>query len=464
MLILIKKVFRFFIFKFSIFRFDRKILYFSKNFLKKKSPIFYYKTLLLKSLLLNNITINDLLIKRTIVKNKFKKINQKIKYKDKIILVIGTLTHGGAERQIIRLAEYLTQKKKNIELVSLIHGPKLIKYKIDKRIKLKFIQTNVSEKYYLNHSLYPVIKNYKFFSLYEKLHFLKLYDYLKKENPYCIHAFLDFYSIISGFIGTILNTPKTILNTRSVAPYNFVFYRSYFKECYKYLSKYKNITLINNSIAGCHSYNSWLKLKKKKFRLVNNIFDFNKKIKIYPVLNRVKNSINIGTISRLDPEKNPIYFLKLARFMINKNPRYRFYLLGNGSLNEEVKRFVHKYKLIKNIILLKNKNNIYDYLHFFDLFILTSNFEGTPNVVLESQLVGTPIVYKNAGGTAEALIKNYTGYELSKSSIYDDFKIINNLVLKKKIFVKRDIKIIKNKLKNFLPHYSLKKIINIYNG
>jgi len=278
MLILIKKVFRFFIFKFSIFRFDRKILYFSKNFLKKKSPIFYYKTLLLKSLLLNNITINDLLIKRTIVKNKFKKINQKIKYKDKIILVIGTLTHGGAERQIIRLAEYLTQKKKNIELVSLIHGPKLIKYKIDKRIKLKFIQTNVSEKYYLNHSLYPVIKNYKFFSLYEKLHFLKLYDYLKKENPYCIHAFLDFYSIISGFIGTILNTPKTILNTRSVAPYNFVFYRSYFKECYKYLSKYKNITLINNSIAGCHSYNSWLKLKKKKFGLVNNIFDFNKKI------------------------------------------------------------------------------------------------------------------------------------------------------------------------------------------
>lgn len=459
MLILIKKVFRF-----SIFGFYRKILYLSGNFLKKKSPIFFYKTLLLKSLLLNNITINDLLIKRTIVKNKFKKINQKIKYKDKIILVIGTLTHGGAERQIIRLAEYLTQKKKNIELVSLIHGPKLIKYKIDKRIKLKFIQTNVSEKYYLNHSLYPVIKNYKFFSLYEKLHFLKLYDYLKKENPYCIHAFLDFYSIISGFIGTILNTPKIILSTRSVAPYNFVFYRSYFKECYKYLSKCKNITLINNSIAGCHSYNSWLKLKKKKFGLVNNIFDFNKKIKIYPVLNRVKNSINIGTISRLDPEKNPIYFLKLARFMINKNPRYRFYLLGNGSLNEEVKRFVHKYKLIKNIILLKNKNNIYDYLHFFDLFILTSNFEGTPNVVLESQLVGTPIVYKNAGGTAEALIKNYTGYELSKSSIYDDFKIINNLVLKKKIFVKRDIKIIKNKLKNFLPHYSLKKIINIYNG
>ena len=444
--------------------FIRFIFYYNKFILKKYLPILYYKTILLKSFLLNNIVINDVLIKKILARNQFKKINKKIKYQDKIILVIGNLSHGGAERQILRLAEYLTQKKYNVELVSLIHGLRLIKYKIDKRIKLKFIQTNVSKKYYLNHSLYPVIKNYKFFSLYEKLHFLKLYDYLKKENPYCIHAFLDFYSIISGFIGTILNTPKIILSTRSVAPYNFVFYRSYFKECWKYLSKYKNINLINNSIAGCRSYNSWLKLKKKKFRLVNNIFNFNKKIKIYPVLKRVKNSINIGTISRLDPEKNPIYFLKLARFMINKNPNYYFYLLGDGSLNEEVKKFIHKYKLLKNIILLKNKNNILDYLHFFDLFILTSTFEGTPNVVLESQLVGTPIVYKNAGGTAEALIKNYTGYELSKSSIYDDFKIINNLVLKKNFLVKRDIKIIKNRLEKFLPHNSLKKIINIYNG
>ena len=445
-------------------RFFRKILYFSKNFFKEIFPIFYYKTLLLKSFLLNNIVINDLLIKKTLARNQFKNTNQKIKYQDKIILVIGNLTHGGAERQILRLAEYLTQKKYNVELVSLIHGSKLIKYTIDKHIKIKFIQTNVGEKYYLNHSLYPIIKNYKFFSLYEKLNFLKLFDYLKKENPYCIHAFLDFYCILSGFIGTILNTPKVILSTRSVAPHNFVFYRSYFKECYKYLSKYKNITLINNSVAGCNSYNSWLKLKKKKFRLVNNIFDFNKKIKIYPILNPVKDSIKIGTISRLDPEKNPIYFLKLARFMINKNPSYYFYLLGDGSLKKKVKKFVYKNKLSKNIILLKNKNNIYDYLHFFDLFILTSNFEGTPNVVLESQLVGTPIFYKNAGGTKEALIKNYTGYELSKNSIYDDFKIINNLVLKKNFFVKRDIKIIKNRLKNFLPHNSLKKIINIYNG
>jgi glycosyltransferase involved in cell wall biosynthesis len=432
-------------------------------FVKNKFPITYYKFLLLKSFVLNNIVINDFLVKKIITKTKFEKINFKKDFQNKIILVIGKLSHGGAERQVLRLAEYLIKKKYNVKIVSLVYGSKQVKYKIDKNIKIDFVQTKVNKKYYLNHFLYPTIKNLHFFSMYEKLQFLKLFDYLKKENPYCIHAFLDFYSIISGFAGIILNTPKVILSTRNVSPYNFTFYRSYFKECYKYIAKFNNIKLINNSVAGCSSYNKWLKLKGKKFKLVNNIYDFNKKIKINFIKIKKKNSINIGSIMRLDPEKNPFYFLELAKFIIAKNPNYYFYLMGDGVLKGAVKNFIKKHNLKKNIILIKNKNNIHDYLHFFDAFLLTSNFEGTPNVVLESQHVGTPIFFKKSGGTAEALIKNYTGYLLKNSSIYDNLKIIKNLTNKKKFFIKRDIIKIKKSLSKFLPENSVRKIINIYN-
>ena len=442
----------------------KKIFFIIKDCFKNKFPIIYYKLLLLRSFVLNNVTINDILIKKIILNNKFKQINYKRNNKKKIILVIGNLTHGGAERQILRLAELLVQKNYNVKVASLIHGGKKLKYKINKKIKIDFIQTKVSKKYYLNHPLYLWIKNLSFFNLYEKLHFLKLYDYLKKENPNCTHAFLDFYSIISGFIGIILNTPKIILSARNVSPNNFVFYRSYFKECYKYLSKYNNITFINNSIAGCNSYNKWLKLKKNKFKVINNIYDFNKKIKIHPINVKRENSINIGSIMRLDPEKNPMYYLGLAKFIITKNKNYYFYLMGEGALKDKVKKFIKKYNLSKNVLLLKNTNNVYDYLHFFDLFLLTSDYEGTPNVVLESQHVGTPVIFKNAGGTAEALIKNYTGYLLNKNSFIDDYKIIKKLVGKKNFLIKRDIKKIKRKLDKFLPVNSLKKTLDIYNG
>ena len=44
------------------------------------------------------------------------------------------------------------------------------------------------------------------------------------------------------------------------------------------------------------------------------------------------------------------------------------------------------------------------------MFVLTSTFEGIPNVVLESQWLGTPVVTTNAGGAPEAIDQNITGW------------------------------------------------------
>ena len=44
-----------------------------------------------------------------------------------------------------------------------------------------------------------------------------------------------------------------------------------------------------------------------------------------------------------------------------------------------------------------------------DVFLLTSEFEGTPNVVLEAQWLGLPIVATDAGGTCESFDCNISG-------------------------------------------------------
>jgi glycosyltransferase involved in cell wall biosynthesis len=49
-------------------------------------------------------------------------------------------------------------------------------------------------------------------------------------------------------------------------------------------------------------------------------------------------------------------------------------------------------------------------LSLFDVFLLTSRFEGTPNVVLEASLLGVPVVATDAGGTREAVDQGVTGY------------------------------------------------------
>ena len=49
-------------------------------------------------------------------------------------------------------------------------------------------------------------------------------------------------------------------------------------------------------------------------------------------------------------------------------------------------------------------------LSALDVFLLTSFKEGTPNVVLEAQHVGTPVIAVEAGGTREALEEGRTGW------------------------------------------------------
>src|SRR5262249_11571167 len=51
-----------------------------------------------------------------------------------------------------------------------------------------------------------------------------------------------------------------------------------------------------------------------------------------------------------------------------------------------------------------------------DVFLLTSEFEGTPNVVLEASLMGVPVVATDAGGAAEAIQEGVTGFVVRSAS------------------------------------------------
>jgi glycosyltransferase involved in cell wall biosynthesis len=166
-------------------------------------------------------------------------------------------------------------------------------------------------------------------------------------------------------------------------------------------------------------------------------------------------------LARLDPEKNPEYALRLAKNLIQQNSNYYFYIIGIGLLKTKLEKYIKKNQLNKNIRLLGIKNNIYDYLNFADYTLLTSREEGTPNALLESQKVGTPVITTDAGGAKETFIINYSGYLIREKSIKEDCNIINNIV-HATINKKLDLKIIKKKLNKFSPFNSTQQVLNLY--
>jgi glycosyltransferase involved in cell wall biosynthesis len=446
----------------------RKYKNICKNFIYINfySFIIYYRKI--KSFLfLSDLIINkklSFLNPENFKSNSYQNNNRKYK---KIILVIGRLTHGGAERQVLRLAEYLAEKKFKVKIFAIKNKSKKdLTYSLSKNIKIdylkieKFTPLTTTDKNFL-----ISLKKINFFTNWEREYCLALYGYLKKEKPDIIHSFLDFHCITSGYVAQYIKTKKVILSTRNLSPDRFLLNRPYFKEFYKSLLKFDNIVLVNNSNEGCASYEKWLGLKRDSIKLTNNIFDFNKEIKLRPLklINKDINLVNIGAIIRLDPEKNPVYLIKLAEHLVRNNPNYYFYILGTGLLASKLKKYIKKNKLTNNIKLLGNKNNIYDYLNFFDYTLLTSKSEGLPNVLLESQMVGTPVITTDAGGAKEAIIKNYSGYFIGGESIKKDSKKIKDIVLKNSKSQKIDLRVIKKKLKKFSPLIAVQQVLDLYN-
>ena len=447
-----------------------KAIYWIRNNIKNFLYNYFTTFIILFRNIKNSFLFTDLLIKKKLLfinpKN-FQKNNIDNDYKKekKIVIVIGSLTRGGAERQVLKLAEYLLIKRIKVKIFSIENKKKKSQtFSIPKNIHVDYIKIKkfnfISA---VDRKFFDSLNKLNFFSKYEKEKSLALYNYLKNEKPDVVHAFLDFNCIISGYVSQYLNIRRIILSTRNVSPNHFLLWRPYFKEFYKSLLKFNNITLVNNSKAGAKSYEKWLGIKKNSIKIIYNIFDFNKRIKFKKIHFKKKlNSINFGSLIRLDPEKNPEYLLKLANNLIKQNSNYYFYILGNGILQNKIKKYIKRKKLAKNIKLLGIKDNIYDYLKFFDFTLLTSKQEGTPNVLLESQRVGTRVITTDSGGSKESFIKKYSGFLIGGKSTVEDCKIINNIVSNNSKLKKLDLKIIKKKLRKFSPSHAVRQVLNLY--
>jgi glycosyltransferase involved in cell wall biosynthesis len=64
----------------------------------------------------------------------------------------------------------------------------------------------------------------------------------------------------------------------------------------------------------------------------------------------------------------------------------------------------------KNINFVGESHDVSQFYNKMDVFVLTSHFEGLPNVVMEAMASSLPVVAVNVGGTRELIRENITGF------------------------------------------------------
>ena len=423
-----------------------KIIKKLKNILRP----YYYKLLIVKS------NFKNLNLRSFYIKNKLENINIKktinYKFNKKFLLIIPSLSRGGAERQIVKLANLLSSKKFSVTLLVMNND---MKYNLNnsyicdlnKNININFLKKNNFKNVrsvLLNFEDDHVKKNLSFLSELDLFYTLQLIEYLKSKKDRIIISYLDDANIIAGLAGLISEIPRIILSIRSVPPYNLTFYKDYWKQCYKFFSQYKNIKIICNSKTNARKYEKWLKFKKNTIKIVYNIFDFKSGKSNSQKIN--KNKINFGTIGRLAPEKNYFHLIKIIT-KLEKNIYLK--IIGKGYLKMRLINFIKKLGLSSRVKILDETPKINKFLSELDVFILASNIEGTPNVLLEAQNYCLPIFATNVGGVNETIIKNYTGFNISDHDSIDAAKQIKSKLQNKNFFKKKSIKTIKMRLRKF---------------
>ncbi|WP_294130916.1 glycosyltransferase family 1 protein [uncultured Clostridium sp.] len=109
----------------------------------------------------------------------------------------------------------------------------------------------------------------------------------------------------------------------------------------------------------------------------------------YDILN---DEIVIGHVGRFDYQKNHKFTIEMFQMLINKNKKYKLFLIGNGQLKDEIKKLIKSYGIEENVIILDACDNVNDFYNIFDIFILPSKFEGLGIVAIEAQVNGIPCI------------------------------------------------------------------------
>ena len=115
----------------------------------------------------------------------------------------------------------------------------------------------------------------------------------------------------------------------------------------------------------------------------------------------------IVTVGRLEPQKNQKLLINAFSELAKKIPDYTLVIYGEGSLRKELEKFIESKGLKDRIFLPGAKNNIQEYIKDASLFVLSSDYEGIPNALIEAMAIGLPCVSTDCSpGGARELITN----------------------------------------------------------
>jgi glycosyltransferase involved in cell wall biosynthesis len=117
----------------------------------------------------------------------------------------------------------------------------------------------------------------------------------------------------------------------------------------------------------------------------------------------------IGSVGRLTECKAQHYLLEAVALLTTKYPHLKLLFVGEGELRPFLEQRVEALALKEHVLLLGEKDCVADYLNIFDIYAMSSVFEGVGRALTEAMYWGLPIVATPVYGVKEVIIHEQTG-------------------------------------------------------
>lgn len=138
----------------------------------------------------------------------------------------------------------------------------------------------------------------------------------------------------------------------------------------------------------------------------------------------------IGNASRLTTQKNIPLFLEAINTFATESRKndYIFLLAGDGDLKEELLNHAAKLGLNDVFRFVGFLTSMDEFYSMLDIFVLTSDWEGTPMAALEAMSHGLPIIATSVGGVPEVVVNGLTGLLFPKGDLQGCVAALHKLV------------------------------------
>lgn len=288
-----------------------------------------------------------------------------------IVFITNTMSRGGAARVLSILANHYAKKE----------------------WKVGIILRKIENTYQLNPNITIIevgndsqTNRFKWISI--------IRNYVKKREGCIVVSFLSMVNVYTILATRGLKARVIVSERNDIKIANAGF--KYYLARYMY-SKADHIVFQSNRVKNYFSS----KVQKKSTIILNPV-----KISCKATAVPANKIVNSG---RLEPQKNQKLLIIAFSKLVKIHPEYKLYIYGEGTLRGELLHLVDGLGLNGKVFLPGNVSDIHEKIADAKMFVLSSNFEGLSNSLLESMMMGLPCISTECAGSDEIIRSGENG-------------------------------------------------------